>query len=69
VSPIKSDKVPRLATLMDDAEHDVLAFMSCPKEHRAKLYSTIPIEHLHGEIKRRTDVVGFSGKTAPHAVF
>ena len=29
-----------------------------PKEHRAKLHSTNPIERLNGEIKRRTDVVG-----------
>lgn len=50
-------KVPKLATLMDDPEHDVLAYMSSPKEHRAKLYSTNPIERLNGEIKRRTDVV------------
>ena len=38
--------------------HDVLAYMSFPKEHRAKLHSTNPIERLNGEIKRRTDVVG-----------
>lgn len=51
-------KVPKLATIMDEAEHDVLAYMSFPKEHRAKLHSTNPIERLNGEIKRRTDVVG-----------
>jgi len=51
-------KVHKLATLMDDAEQDVLAYMSFPKEHRAKLHSTNPIERLNGEIKRRTDVVG-----------
>jgi len=37
-------KVPRLATLMDDAEHDVLAYMSFPKKHRAKLHSTDEID-------------------------
>jgi putative transposase len=37
---------------------DVLAYMTFPKEHRAKLHSTNPIERLNGEIKRRTDVVG-----------
>ena len=51
-------KVPKLATIMDEAEHDVLAYMSFPKEHRTKLHSTNPIERLNGEIKRRTDVVG-----------
>jgi transposase-like protein len=50
--------VPKLATLMEDAEHDVLAYMSFPKEHRAKPHSTNPIERLNGEIKRRTEVVG-----------
>jgi len=51
-------KVPKLATLLDEAEPDVLAYMSFPREHRTKLHSTNPIERLNGEIKRRTDVVG-----------
>ena len=51
-------KVPKLATLMDDAENDVLAYMTFPKQHWAKLHSTNPIERLNGEIKRRTEVVG-----------
>jgi transposase-like protein len=36
----------------------VLAYMDFPREHRAKIHSTNPIERLNGEIKRRTDVVG-----------
>jgi putative transposase len=51
-------KVPKLAAIMDEAEHDVLAYMTFPKEHRAKLHSINPIERINGEIKRRTDVVG-----------
>jgi putative transposase len=51
-------KLPKLAGLMDEAEADVLAYMSFPKPHRAKLHSTNPLERLNGEIKRRTEVVG-----------
>src|SRR5215510_7477737 len=51
-------KLPKLAGLMDDAEPDVLAYMSLPAPQRAKLHSTNPIERLNAEIKWRTEVVG-----------
>jgi len=51
-------KVRKLADLLDEAEEDVLAYTSFPKEHWTKIYSTNPIERVNGEIKRRTNVVG-----------
>jgi putative transposase len=58
-------KAKQLATIMDEAEEDVLAYMTFPKEHRTKLHSTNPLERLNGEIKRRTNVVGiFPNETA-----
>ena len=52
------ERFPKIGKLMTDAEQDVLAHMSFPREHHSKIYSTNPIERLNGEIKRRTDVVG-----------
>lgn len=49
---------PKLAELMDNSEHDVLAYMAFPRQHRTKLHSTNPIERLNKEVKRRADVVG-----------
>jgi len=49
---------PKLAALMDDSEHDVLAYMAFPFQHRTKLHSTNPLERLNKEVKRRADAVG-----------
>jgi putative transposase len=51
-------KLPKLSVLLDEAETDVLAYMTFPAAHRAKLHSTNPLERLNGEVKRRTEVVG-----------
>ena len=51
-------KLPKLAALLDEAEDDVLAYMTFPKEHRTKLHSTNPLERVNGEVKRRVEVVG-----------
>ncbi len=52
------ERFPKLADMMEGAEHDVLAFMDFPREHRTKIHSTNTIERLNGEIKRRSNVVG-----------
>jgi transposase-like protein len=51
-------KVSKRAALMDAAEADVLADMTFPARHRAKLHSTNPLGRLNGEINRRTEIVG-----------
>ena len=48
-------KLPKLASFLDEAETDALAYMSFPAAHRAKLHSTNPLERLTGESKRRTE--------------
>ena len=54
----KWDRTGAYADLMDASEHDVLAYMAFPRQHRTKLHSTNPIERLNKEVKRRADVVG-----------
>ena len=53
-----ADRLPKRAALMDDSEHDVLAYMAFPIQHRTKLHSTNPLERLNKEVKRRANVVG-----------
>jgi putative transposase len=51
-------RFPRLASLLDDAEPDVLAYLAFPPEHWRQIWSNNPLERLNKEVKRRTDVVG-----------
>ncbi|MDP9020137.1 MAG: IS256 family transposase, partial [Actinomycetota bacterium] len=49
---------PQVGAMLVDAGEDLLAFSAFPIEHWRKIWSTNPLERLHREIKRRTDVVG-----------
>ena len=51
-------KFDKIGSLMDSAEHEVLAYMDFPKAHWLQIHSTNPLERLNAEIKRRTNVVG-----------
>lgn len=49
---------PKVAVMLDEARHDLLAFASFPQRHWRQIWSTNPLERVNKEIKRRTDVVG-----------
>ena len=53
-----AERFPKIATLMDNAKTEVLAFGAFPRVHWTKVWSTNPLERLNKEVKRRARVVG-----------
>jgi transposase-like protein len=51
-------RLSKIATMLEDAETDILAFYAFPSSHWRKLRSTNPLERFNKEVGRRTDVVG-----------
>lgn len=49
---------PKIASMLEDAKDDILAFCEFPTAHWRQIWSTNPLERVNKEIKRRTDVVG-----------
>jgi transposase-like protein len=51
-------RLGRIASMLEDAETEILAFYAFPAAHWRKLRSTNPLERFNKEVGRRTDVVG-----------
>lgn len=50
--------LPKAMEILADGLDDVLQFFPFPSEHHRKLWSTNPIEHLNGALRKRANVVG-----------
>ena len=59
-----------MGTMLEDAAPDTLVFTGFPVSHWQELWTNNPLEHLKGEMHRRTGVAGnFPNRpTARHLV-
>lgn len=58
ISRLFERRFPKLVTLLQEAEVDILAYHSFPLEHRRQIWSTNALERLNREVGRRCEVVG-----------
>jgi putative transposase len=63
VAAMLQPKFPAVATMLTDAREDLIAFASFPAAHWTKIWSTNPLERVHKEVKRRTNVGASSPMT------
>jgi putative transposase len=52
------NRLSKIATMLENAEIDILAFYAFPSSHGRKLRSTNPLERFNKEVDRCADVVG-----------
>ena len=50
--------VPKAARMLREAEEDILAYLSFPREHHSSISSQSAIERVNAEVDRRAKVVG-----------
>ena len=50
--------VPKAAEMLTEADEDILAYLSFPREHHSSIRSTNAIERVNAEVDRRAKVVG-----------
>ena len=58
IATLLGKQFPKVEQMLREARGDLLAFAGFPSAHWKKIWSTIPLERLNKEVKRRTDVVG-----------
>jgi transposase-like protein len=68
VADQRRPRLPKLAGFLDEAETDVLAYITFPPQHRTKLDSANPIERLNGEISGEPKWLASSPTRTPLSV-